>query len=294
MTTSAAVPGPAEPGLVLAPRVRLAHACIARHLDEAGLRGLHVKGYAAAPGTYAPDRSSSDVDLLVHPEDAGRACDVLAAHGWARVADFSEGSIFEHAATLWHDHLGYVDVHRLFPGLGSDPAAVFEHLWRERTVRVISGRPVPVPSLDGQRLVVVVHAARDGGRGRADVRHLRDTLSPAEWDRLRTLAAVLDAEAAWDVATGEDLAPEGTAESELFAALRSHASGADLLAARWRAAGTVRERAALILHVLPVNRPHLQMRLGRPVTWRDVLREQASRVGAGLAWARGKTMRRGR
>lgn len=294
MTLAASAPGSAEPGLALAPRVRLAHACTARHLEDAGLRGLHVKGYAAAPGTYAPHRTSSDVDLLVHPQDAGRVCSVLEAHGWSLVTDFHEGSIFEHAATLWHDHLGYVDVHRLFPGLGSDPAAVFEHLWRERTARVVSGRPVPVPGLDGQRLVVIVHAARDGGRGRPDVRHLQDTLSPEEWERLRSLAATLDAEAAWDVATGEDLAPGGTAESELFTALRSHASGAELLAARWRAAGTVRERAGLVARVAPVNRAHLQMRLGRPITWRDVVREQASRVGAGLTWICGRAVRRGR
>lgn len=294
MTLAASVPGSAEPGLALAPRVRLAHACIAHHLEGAGLRGLHVKGYAAAPGIYMPGRSSSDVDLLVHPEDAARACAVLEARGWRRVTDFHEGSIFEHAATLWHDHLGYVDVHRLFPGLGSDPAAAFEHLWRERTTHVISGRPVPVPGLDGQRLAVIVHAARDGGRGRPDVRHLQETLSPTEWERLRSLAADLDSQAAWDVATGEDLAPAGTAESELFTALRSHASGADLLAARWRAAGTARERVELVLHVLPVNRAHLAMRLGRPVTWRDVAREQTSRVGAGLTWIRRKAVRRGR
>ena len=96
------------------------------------------------------------------------------------------------------------------------------------------------------------------------------------------------------MATGEDLAPAGTAESELFTALRSHASGADLLAARWRAAGTARERVELVLHVLPVNRAHLAMRLGRPVTWRDVAREQTSRVGAGLTWIRRKAVRRGR
>ena len=61
-----------------------------------------------------------------------------------------------------------------------------------------------------------------------------------------------------------------------------------------RAAGTARERVELVLHVLPVNRAHLAMRLGRPVTWRDVAREQTSRVGAGLTWIRRKAVRRGR
>ena len=33
-------------------------------------------------------------------------------------ARFATGSVFEHAATLWHVHWGYVDVHRAFPGVG--------------------------------------------------------------------------------------------------------------------------------------------------------------------------------
>lgn len=283
----------AAPALELRARVHLAHALIARLLDARGLRGLHVKGYAMSPGVYRTARSSSDVDLLVHPDDAPRIVALLAAHGWKQMADFSEGSIFEHAATLWHDHLGYVDVHRLFPGLGDSPARTFEQLWAERAGRVIAGHPIPVPSLDHQRLVVVVHAARDPSRGLSDVAHLRNTLSEEEWGDLREQARVLDAAAAWHLATGEDAAGMDEHDLTLFTALRDQESGMDMFSTRWQAADTARERASLLLHTIPVNRPHLQMRLGHPPTRREILQEQWTRAGELAAWIR-RSARRGR
>ena len=60
----------APPSLDLEVRVRLAHARITHLLDRAGIRGLHVKGYATEPGVYPEHRRSADVDLLVHPADA--------------------------------------------------------------------------------------------------------------------------------------------------------------------------------------------------------------------------------
>lgn len=111
----------APPSLDFEVRVRLAHARITHLLDRVGIRGLHVKGYATEPGVYPEHRRSSDVDLLVHPADATAVIELLHAHAWEPVADFSEGSIFQHAATLWHDQLGYVDVHRLFPASARPP-----------------------------------------------------------------------------------------------------------------------------------------------------------------------------
>ncbi|MEW1964843.1 nucleotidyltransferase family protein [Micrococcus sp. NPDC078436] len=284
----------AAPALELRARVHLAHARIGHLLDTNALRGLHVKGYAMSPGVYRSNRSSSDVDLLVHPDDAPHAVALLTSHGWTQVTDFSEGSIFEHAATLWHDHLGYVDVHRHFPGLGSSPSRAFERLWAERESRVIAGSAVPVPSIRHQRLVVVVHAARDPSRGLSDVSHLQTTLSQQEWRELREQARVLDATAAWHVATDEDAVGMDEHDLTLFTALRSQESGMQLFTTRWRAAESTRERAALVLHTLPVNRPHLQMRLGRPPTRADILREQAHRAGALVGWIREKAVSRGR
>ncbi|MET3895760.1 Uncharacterised nucleotidyltransferase [Micrococcus luteus] len=271
--------------LALELRVHLAHASITRLMDAAGVRALHLKGYAAEPGLYREGRTSTDVDILVPPTDADRACAALADHGWDRIAGFSEGSIFQHAATLWHSHLGYVDVHRSFPGLGPDPALTFERLWTTHTTRVIAGRPVPVPGLTHQRLVIVVHAARDSGRGRSDVAHLRHTLSAEEWGRLRGEAESLGAGAAWRAATGEGGGPADASEERIFAALQADEAGVDLLAARWAAATGPRARLALVRRAIPVNRPHLQMRLGRPPTRVDIAREQLGRVRELIAWA---------
>lgn len=284
----------APPSLDLEVRVRLAHARIAHLLDRAGIRGLHLKGYATEPGVYPEHRRSSDVDLLVHPADAAAVIELLHAHGWEPVADFSEGSIFQHAATLWHDQLGYVDVHRLFPGLGPSPEVAFDTLWCERAPLVIAGRPVPVPSPRHQRLVVIVHAARDPYRGAHDVRHIRESLPAGSWAALRQEAHRLDAGAAWHVATGEATDGADARQLTLFAALHESQSGLELFRTRWQSATTVRERAALVARTIPVNRPHLQMRLGRPVTRADLWREQRTRLGALAGWAWTKAVRRGR
>lgn len=284
----------AEASLDLSSRVRLGHARIAHLMEQAGLRGLHVKGYAAEPGVYPPHRTSSDVDLLVHPDDAAATARLLAAHGWAPVADFSEGSIFQHAATLWHDHLGYVDVHRLFPGLGDSPGESFDALWAEHGTRVIAGHAVAVPSPAHQRLVVIVHAARDPYRGGRDVGHIREDLSPEQWDALRQEARRLRAAAAWHVSTGEEAQGMDAHDLSLFTALQDHESGLDLFRTRWRSAGSARERAALVARTVPVNRPHLQMRLRREPTRADLWREQRGRALALARWAWTRGVRRGR
>ena len=284
----------APPSLDFEVRVRLAYARITHLLDRVGIRGLHVKGYATEPGVYPEHRRSSDVDLLVHPADATAVIELLHAHAWEPVADFSEGSIFQHAATLWHDQLGYVDVHRLFPGLGASPEAAFDALWSEHAHLVIAGRPVPVPSPRHQRLVVIVHAARDPFRGGLDVRHIRESLPAESWAALREEAHRLHAGAAWHVATGEAADGVDSRQLTLFAALHESQSGLELFRTRWQSAATARERAVLVARTIPVNRPHLQMRLGRPVTRADLWREQRARLGALAGWAWTKAVRRDR
>lgn len=294
---TSAVPAPPDQvpaDLDLRARVQLSHALLAHLLDDAGLRALHIKGYAAQPGVYRKGRLSTDVDLLMRPEDAPRACATLAEHGWDRVTGFSEGSIFQHAATLRHPHLGYVDVHRIFPGLGDDPAAVFLHLWDRRTARVIAGRPVPVPDLTHQRLLLVVHAARDSARGPADVLHLRSTLATEEWAELRDESRRIGACDAWGVATGEDLDGAHTAQARVFSALLAGETGMALMATRWAAASSRRERVALLTRGLRVNRPHLKMRLGRVPTHGDLMREHLAHLRDLASWVRRQAARRER
>lgn len=63
--------------------------------------------------------------------------------GWSTVTTFETGSAFEHAASLWHTALGWVDVHRIFPGITADPDAAFDELWRDRSEALSPTAPAP-------------------------------------------------------------------------------------------------------------------------------------------------------
>ncbi|MCT2006779.1 nucleotidyltransferase family protein [Micrococcus lylae] len=265
-------------------RVHLAHAAVARLLGDVGIRALHIKGYAALPGSYRPDRGSTDVDLLVHPDDASRAVALLSESGWPVATDFSQGSIFGHAATLRHGQLGYVDVHRWFPGIGLDPAIAFEELWSTRAERCLAGHRIPVPDRPHQRLLILLHAARDTVRRRSDVLHIRTSSERGEWEHLCTLAIAFRAQAAWEAATHEPLPGADPDETALFQAMAAGHSGLQLFGARWRATHGVRSRVRLVLTTVRVNRARLSMDLGRPATTTDALRWQGDRVAQVGRW----------
>lgn len=263
--------------LPLQARVLLAHARIASLAETHGLHVLHVKGYAAVHGVYAPGRTSTDVDVLTTEAEAPRLIRVLQEQGWEVITDFSHGSIFGHAATLRHRQLGYADVHRFFPGLGLDPAQTFETLWRQRTRRIRAGHSLPVPSLDHQRLLVLVHASRDPVRRMSDVTALRQLCTDEEWARLRETARQFHAEAAWQAATGENIGGD-PAQVALYLGMGAGVSELELFLLQWRATPRLAARFALLGRTLPVNRAHLSMSLGRAATTADALRWQWRRL----------------
>src|SRR6187200_1631590 len=113
-------------------RVRLAHAAVQALAEQHGIDLLHVKGPALDASLSRPDRPSSDADVLVRPAQVEAFTAHLRAHGWRLVTDFASGSAFEHAANYHHGHWGYVDVHRVFPGITLEPDEAFELLWSER------------------------------------------------------------------------------------------------------------------------------------------------------------------
>lgn len=162
MTVSADVPTPV--------RIRVAHAHIQWVASAHAVRVLHIKGAALDDDLRWEGRDGTDADVLVSPRDADRFVSALEAAGWVTASTFRNGSAFEHAATLSHVEFGWADVHREFPGLGSDPAESFRQLWAERTEREIAGLACAVPSLPAQALILLLHAARSpGGRARLDV-----------------------------------------------------------------------------------------------------------------------------
>ncbi|WP_144791727.1 nucleotidyltransferase family protein [Kocuria palustris] len=262
-------------------RVRFAHAMISHVLRAAGIRGLHHKGHTAPAGTYRAGRSSSDADVLVPAADARRAVAALEQRGWELVADYEDGSIFKHAASLWHSHLGYADIHRLLPGVEAPAEEVFERLWRHRAAESMGGRECNVPERLDHIALIVIHAARDAERGAQDVAHLRSILSDDEWEQVRSRALELDAAAAWAVATEETVtAPLN--QVELLRALHTGADRPSLLRARLHAAESRADRARIALGALVPNRAHLRVQLRREPALPDYLREYRARIAAAL------------
>lgn len=270
-------------------RVRLAHATLQAIADASGVDLLHVKGPALdaslrpASGDGRPAaRHSTDADVLVRPDQVDAFLAGLAAHGWRPVSRFETGSPFGHAATWWRDDLGHADVHRSFPGVGA--ADAFDQLWAGRQSVRLAHRPVWVPDVTAQRLLLLVHAARSGGSGSADVRVAWGGATQRQRDDVVALAGRLDAEVALAAALGRLDEHADAAEHDLWQLFSAGGSSGRL--AEWRArvkaAPTRRQAVAVALRALRVNTDHLARELQRPPTRRDIAWAAVRRWGRAL------------
>lgn len=268
-------------------RVHLAHAVVQAVADGCGADILHVKGPALDSRVVANRRGSSDADVLVRPSHVPALLRALESRGWQPRASFATGSPFEHAASLWHDHLGWLDVHRFFPGVEADPATAFEVLWRDSTTTTIAHRSCRVPSLVAQRLLLLVHAARS---------QRPDDIEGAwavERDEIEALARTLRAEVALAAATGH---LDDYAGQRSYRLWRHFSTGSSSRLDEWRArvtaAPTRRAAARLLVRALLVNTDHLALRLGRRPTAREIAAEYVHRARAGWREVRAMLRRR--
>lgn len=272
----------APAGSPLPPVVRasFAHAAAQVIAEQVGARLLHLKGPAVDPTFGRPAGTAGDADVLVHPDDLDRFAAALPAAGWRRHTSFEGGSPFGHAATYWHEHLGYLDVHRHYPGIDAAPAAAFARLWPTRGTARIADRPCPVPDLVGQALVLLLHAARGEGRpgARADAATTWAALGPADQAAVRALARDLHAEVALAAALDELPARGGPAQARLWRSWSTPASPRARWWARFRAAPT-RDRIRLAARALVLDRDRLAAELGRRPTRADLARATWARLG---------------
>ena len=244
------------PPIPLIIRTRLAHATLQAIADACGADLLHIKGAAVDPSLLPtrPDapadatveeravpRLSADADVLVRPAHLKRFLAALKQHGWRRLLAFDTGGGADHSAVFWHDELCEADVHRSFPGIRLSPEDAFDHLWRDRGTQDIAHRPCTVPSLDAQRLVLLLHAARNGATGSHDVRAAWVDASVADRDRVVALATILNAEVALASATGHLDDFVGRPDYDLWRLSSTGGAGQfDLWRARIKAATSVR------------------------------------------------------
>lgn len=263
-------------------RLRLAHGVLELLAREAGAPILHVKGVALHPVLAAGRAPSTDCDVLVDPARVGPLVRALQEAGWEQLTSFRHGSVFTHAATFHHAVWGTVDVHRSFPGLEADAPAAFAELWQGRETVELGGVDCPVPALRPQRLLLLVHAARDAtGHARHDVRVAWTEADPAEREQLEALARRLGAMVPLAIATGRPELARGLPGEHLWTALHERADAPGVRAARWRDARGVRERVRLVVEAAHVNPDHLALRLGHRPSRRELRREWWARLGRG-------------
>ncbi len=252
--------------LGLTVRVHLMHALLQFIADEAGIDLLHIKGPALESALRASRPTSTDADVLVRPRDAELFLAQLRRHGFDQRTTFESGSAFEHAASLWHDTLGWVDAHRRFPGIGLPASQAFDVLWRDRSTIQIAHVHCSVPPPAAQRLILMLHAARGDNAG-----DRQRAWTPEFQPAIENLAVRLDAEVALAAATGHLDEFRDHPEYRLWA---HFASGDHRRLDEWRgriqAARNPAEAARLLLRALLVNHDHLAMRLGRQPTTKDL------------------------
>lgn len=275
-------------------RVHLAQATAQYLADQAGVHVLGLKGpavdaslrpsttFTTADGfeeTRAAPRASSDADVLVRPSHVDAYMRALQQHGWRIVTHFDTGSAFEHAASMWHDKLGYIDVHRRFPGITIDAATAFDRLWADHDVKEIAHIACGVPSVDHQRLIMLLHAARGGSRGASDTALLWDAASEETRTRTQQLAEQFGAQVALAAATGrlDEYADDPTSDLWRVFALGEEPTRLQEWRARFRAAPTATAKMRIVAKSLMVNTDHLSMKLGRPVTRAEVAAEYVRR-----------------
>lgn len=124
-----------DPALTLAESVPLITALADHVLTAAGVRPLTIKGVAFAQLGVRTERPSSDVDVLVHPGDRGRAVAALRAAGWTKVSLDLPRYLDESAYSTTFFHPRYpstIDLHHSFSGVLA-PAEGFERMWVKRT-----------------------------------------------------------------------------------------------------------------------------------------------------------------
>ena len=279
------------PTLPVRLRVHLAHATVEAIAAEAGADVLHIKGPACDPALRPVGRASVDADVLVRPSHLNRLRAGLSRHGWQQVTPLQGGGLVHHSTNWYHGELGQLDVHVRFPGIQIAPADAFEVLWRDRGLQQIAHRQCTVPSVTAQRLIVLLHAARNMP-GRADEVRLAWTQAPPEAKAdVRALVGELDADVAFSVTTGNLEDYRDRPEYQLWRLYSGGDPGANWFLAGVRAspAGFQRIRLTFLRHLLGVaaNIPkRIEIKLGRKPTPADMARGYGYYLkrGLGLGW----------
>lgn len=220
-----------------------------------------------------------DADALACPAEVDRILSLMSDHGWKAVTSFDHGSVFEHAATLFHPQWGTVDLHRHFPGLRREPSDVFELMWEGRSESWIGGQPCAVPDVWTQRLILLTHAARSGAaQDDPDVFENWRALDGDGRSQLLSVARRYDAQVALAAATGDLDSFREDPDYLLWAFSSRGGSRISGWWARIRSARGVSGKVRVIAHIVEPNLEHLELRLGHRPSAGEVWADYRSRL----------------
>ena len=266
-------------------RAAMAHGALQRAAELAGVDLLHIKGRSVDPALRRPRSGGSDADVLVRPAQVEDLVARMRTTGWRQLSTFDSDSDFGSAVTFHHDHWGYADVHRFFPGIGAQADTAFQRLWRDRTTRTIAGIDCQVPDLTGQSLILILNAARGmtAGGGAGEVAVIWGDAPPERRAAISALVTDLRAEVAFAAATGDLERYRHRRDYDLWRIESRGGTRVGRWVARVKAAPTFREAVCVLARAPLVNVRHLAFVLGREPTRRDVAREFFARPWRGAA-----------
>ncbi len=264
-------------------RVAFAHAAVQHLADREGVDVLHIKGIATDDAVRRSEAGGTDADVLVRPSHVAALIVALEQHGWQRENSFETGSPFGHAATFRHDHWGYADIHRFFPGLHADPEATFDALWEDRLETPLGGVPCSVPSLAGQALIQIANLARNTGAVPDDpwLERVLGEGSPLA-GKVRALVDRLGAQIVVDAVLGQLERHRDHPDYWLWRVTTQRGTRTEEWLARIRAARTLRGKVRLLVRAPLVNVDHLRHTLGHEPTRWEIAKEFFDRPRRGL------------
>lgn len=271
-----------ETAIPLSVRLRIGRAAVQTIAGRAGVDVLHIKGDAVDPSLRPDVQGGTDIDVLIRPAHVPAMDRALRAYGWTLYSTFANGSPFAHAQTYTHPVWGYVDVHRLFPGIGREAGSAFELLWRDRGSAVFAETDCAVPSVTAQATVLVLNAARGRSDALEDLRRVWFDADEHARARIDALVTELDARTAFDAAIGQLERHRGERDYRLWKAVSENGTRLAEWRGRLAAARTLRARVLLVAKAPLVNTEHLAHELGRRPRAGDVLVEFFARPARGV------------
>lgn len=251
-------------------RIMLSHAHLQQLAEKYSVDLLHIKGYIFGEDTYPSNRTSTDVDVLVRPEHVQVFIDAVTGAGWEILTTFETGSDYHHAMTIYHPTWGLADIHRAFPGLGTDAYKSFEQLWHYRRTKIIASYPCYTTSLVDSRIIVYVHDARSTSPNKSDVTYLEQILSEEDKTQLQARVVDLDAELAYAASIGKIDDYVNHADYLLWKTASQQSSNITRWYARIQSASGLRAKIKTLNDIFRVNRDHLAMELGHKPSQQEV------------------------